>query len=62
MITNKEYRARRKELMSLMHSNSIAIISAAPEKVRSRDTHYPYKQNVNLSYLCGFQSQSQCWF
>lgn len=54
MITNKEYSARRKELMSLMHSNSIAIISAAPEKVRSRDTHYPYKQNVNLSYLCGF--------
>ena len=54
MITNKEYSARRKEIMSLMHSNSIAIISAAPEKVRSRDTHYPYKQNVNLSYLCGF--------
>jgi Xaa-Pro aminopeptidase len=54
MITNKEHSARRKELMSLMHSNSIAIISAAPEKVRSRDTHYPYKQNVNLSYLCGF--------
>ena len=54
MITNKEYSARRKELMSLMHSNSIAIISASPEKVRSRDTHYPYKQNVNLSYLCGF--------
>ena len=54
MITNKEYSARRKELMSVMHSNSIAIISAAPEKVRSRDTHYPYKQNVNLSYLCGF--------
>ena len=54
MITNKEYSARRKELMSLMHSNSIAIISAAPENVRSRDTHYPYKQNVNLSYLCGF--------
>ena len=54
MITSKEYTTRRKELMSLMHSNSIAIISAAPEKVRSRDTHYPYKQNVNLSYLCGF--------
>ena len=54
MITNKEYAGRRKELMSLMHSNSIAIISSSPEKVRSRDTHYPYKQNVNLSYLCGF--------
>lgn len=33
MITSKEYTARRKELMSLMHSNSIAIISAAPEKL-----------------------------
>ena len=40
--------------MSQMHKNSIAIISSAPEKIRSRDTHYPYKQNVNLSYLCGF--------
>jgi Xaa-Pro aminopeptidase len=54
MISNKEYAARRAELMSLMHSNSIAVISSAPEKIRSRDTHYPYKQNVNLSYLCGF--------
>ena len=54
MTTNKEYAARRKDLMSQMHKNSIAIISSAPEKIRSRDTHYPYKQNVNLSYLCGF--------
>ncbi len=54
MITNKEYAARRKELMAIMHPNSIAILCAAPEKIRSRDTHYPYKQNVNLSYLCGF--------
>lgn len=54
MIENKQYRARRQELMASMHPNSIAIISSAPEKIRSRDTHYPYKQNVNLSYLCGF--------
>lgn len=54
MTTNKEYAARRKDLMLQMHKNSIAIISSAPEKIRSRDTHYPYKQNVNLSYLCGF--------
>ena len=51
MIANKEYAARRKELMSLMHGNSIAIIASAPEKIRSRDTHYAYKQNVTLSYL-----------
>ncbi|KRO95607.1 MAG: Xaa-Pro aminopeptidase [Proteobacteria bacterium] len=53
-ITNKEYAARRKDLMALMQTNSIAIIASAPEKVRSRDTHYPYKQNVTLSYLSGF--------
>jgi Xaa-Pro aminopeptidase len=54
MITAKEYTARRRELMSTMQGNSIAIVAAAAEKIRSRDTHYPYKQSTNLSYLCGF--------
>jgi Xaa-Pro aminopeptidase len=40
--------------MSMMAPNSIAIIAAAAERVRSRDTFYPYKQCTNLSYLCGF--------
>ena len=55
MIDEKEYIKRRKDLMSMMHRNSIAVISAASEKVRSKDTFYPYKQNVNLTYLSGFQ-------
>ncbi len=54
MITAKEYAARCNELMSMMVANSIAIITAAPERIRSRDTHYPYKQATSLSYLCGF--------
>jgi Xaa-Pro aminopeptidase len=54
MITAKEYAARRRELMSTMQGNSIAIVAAAAEKIRSRDTHYPYKQATSLSYLCGF--------
>jgi len=54
MISKKEYAARRRELMAMMPSNSIAVIAAAPEKIRSKDTHYPYKQNTSLSYLCGF--------
>jgi Xaa-Pro aminopeptidase len=54
MITAKEYTARRRELMSTMQGNSIAVVAAAAEKIRSRDTHYPYKQATNLSYLCGF--------
>ena len=58
-MIEKEYISRRQELMSMMHKNSIAVISSAPEKVRSRDTNYPYKQNVNLTYLAGFQSRNQ---
>jgi Xaa-Pro aminopeptidase len=40
--------------MAMMLPNSIAVICAAPEKIRSKDTHYPYKQNTSLTYLCGF--------
>ena len=54
MISKKEYAARRKDLMSMMAGNSIAVIAAAPEKVRSKDTLYPYKQSTNFSYLSGF--------
>lgn len=54
MISKKEYAARRKDLMAMMADNSIAVIAAAPEKVRSKDTLYPYKQSTNFSYLSGF--------
>lgn len=54
MISQKEYAKRRQELMSMMDDNSIAIISSAPERLRSRDTYYAYKQSTNLSYLSGF--------
>ena len=40
--------------MAMMEPNSIAVVACAPEKIRSKDTHYAYKQNTNLSYLCGF--------
>jgi Xaa-Pro aminopeptidase len=54
MITQKHYASRRRDLMAMMQGNSIAVIAAAPEKIRSNDTHYPYKQCTNLSYLSGF--------
>jgi len=53
-ISQKEYASRRRDLMAMMQSNSIAVIAAAPEKIRSNDTHFPYKQCTNLSYLSGF--------
>lgn len=38
----------------MMGVGSIAIVASAREKIRTRDLHYPFKQNTNFSYLCGF--------
>lgn len=37
-----------------MEPNSIAIIPAAREQLRSRDTEYPFRQDSDFHYLCGF--------
>lgn len=54
MITEKEFARRRRDLMAMMGEDSIAIITASPEKPRSRDTYYPYRQDSDFYYLCGF--------
>lgn len=40
--------------MRLAGDDSILVISAAPERVRSHDTHFPYRQDSDLWYLTGF--------
>ncbi len=54
MISSSEYDRRRRDLMSLMAEDSIAIITAAPERTRSRDTHFPFRQDSDFQYLTGF--------
>ena len=53
-ISKAEYARRRKQLMAQMEPNSIAILPAAKEKIRSRDTDYHYRQDSDLLYLTGF--------
>jgi Xaa-Pro aminopeptidase len=53
-ITKQEFARRRKALMALMEPNSIAIVPAAPERTRSRDTEHHYRQDSDLYYLSGF--------
>ena len=48
MITSKEFKNRRTRLMSKMPCNSIAILSAAPEKSRNKDVLYPYRQDSDF--------------
>jgi len=40
--------------MRLAGDDAILILPAAPERVRSRDTYYPYRQDSDLLYLTGF--------
>lgn len=54
-ISKTEFARRRKALMAQMEPNSIAIVPAAPERTRSRDTEYHYRQNSDFLYLSGFE-------
>ena len=54
MIKAKEYESRRRNFMNQMGDRSIAIIPSAEEVIRSRDTHFPFRQDSNFLYLTGF--------
>jgi Xaa-Pro aminopeptidase len=41
--------------MRLAGDDAIVIVPAAAERVRSRDTYFPYRQDSDLLYLTGFQ-------
>ena len=45
---------RRRQLMAAAGDGAILILPAANERVRSRDTHYPYRQDSDFWYLTGF--------
>jgi Xaa-Pro aminopeptidase len=53
-ITRQEFARRRRALMAQMEDNSIAILSAAPERTRNRDVEHPYRQDSDFWYLSGF--------
>ena len=53
-MNGKEFARRRKHLMELIGPNGIAVVAAAPERVRSRDTLFPYRPDSDFYYLTGF--------
>jgi len=50
----KEFQKRRQRLIGTMEANSIAIIPAAPVKIRNRDAEFAYRQSSDFYYLSGF--------
>jgi Xaa-Pro aminopeptidase len=47
------YAARRARL-ALAMQGGVAVIPTAPERLRNRDTHYPYRFDSHFYYLTGF--------
>ncbi len=49
-----EYQQRRRSLMNQIGEDSVLIVPAARELIRSRDTHFPFRQDSDFQYLTGF--------
>jgi Xaa-Pro aminopeptidase len=54
VIKPAEFARRRRQLMRMAGADSILVLPAAPERIRSNDSHYPYRQDSDLLYLTGF--------
>jgi Xaa-Pro aminopeptidase len=54
MIKTAEFAKRRKHLMDMSDEDSIFIIPSGNEKIRSKDTTFPFRQDSDFWYLSGF--------
>jgi Xaa-Pro aminopeptidase len=55
MIKPAEFARRRRQLMRMAGPDAILILPAAAERIRSNDSHYPYRQDSDFWYLSGFR-------
>ncbi|MFO1456663.1 MAG: Xaa-Pro aminopeptidase [Steroidobacteraceae bacterium] len=53
-ISRDEFARRRRQLMKTMGRDSIAILPAAPVRLRNNDVEYAYRQDSDFHYLTGF--------
>jgi Xaa-Pro aminopeptidase len=53
-INTQEFSARRNQLLTNM-GEGIAIVPTAPEVIRNRDSHYPFRFDSHFYYLTGFK-------
>ena len=58
MMTNKDFKKRRKMLLSQIHDNSVVFIFSGQEKSRNNDVNYKYRQSSNFFYLTGINDAS----
>jgi Xaa-Pro aminopeptidase len=53
-MNEKEFARRRKQLLRMVGHDGIAILPAAPVRMRSRDVEYRFRQDSDFYYLTGF--------
>jgi Xaa-Pro aminopeptidase len=53
-IQANEYRRLRTVLMGWMSEGSVAVLPAAPARIRNRDSEYLYRQDSDFYYLTGY--------
>ena len=53
-ISKREFERRRRELMSQMEADSIAILPSASTLIRNRDAEFKFRQDSDFNYLSGF--------
>lgn len=56
-MNETHFHQRRNKLLEKMEEG-VAIIASAPVQTRSNDTEYPYRQNSDFYYLCGFNEDN----
>ena len=57
-VPRAEFKRRRRQLMRLMGRDSIAIVPAAPVRLRNSDVEYAYRQDSDFHYLTGFDERT----
>jgi len=53
-IPQAEFRRRRSALLELIPEGTIALLPAAPARIRNRDSEYLYRQDSDFYYLTGY--------
>ena len=54
-MTHIESFIARRQLFASRMQAGVAIIPTAPEQIRNRDAHYPYRFDSYFYYLTGFR-------
>lgn len=51
------FRARRRAFQERLPEDGVAVFFSAPERIRSNDVHYRYRQDSDFYFLTGFEEE-----